>query len=111
MQYRPEYDMKLIGHNLKRLREEKKFTVEEVRRYLRLGSVQAIYKYEAGKSYPPVDTMFALMQMYEAEPDDIICGYGKSTEVIKMNMMKEKQFKRLESYHICHKEHTEKKAG
>lgn len=39
MKHRPEYDMKLIGKNLKRLREEKKLTVEDVREYLRLGSV------------------------------------------------------------------------
>ena len=46
MMYRPEYDMEVVGKNLKRLRENKELTVEEVREYLRLGSVQAVYKYE-----------------------------------------------------------------
>ena len=70
--YRPEYDMQLIGSNLKRLREAKHLTVDEVREYLCLGSVQAVYKYEKGKSYPQADTMFALMQLYDADLYDII---------------------------------------
>ena len=51
MIYRPEYDMKVIGQNLKRLRVAKNLSVDDVREYLCLGSVQAIYKYEKGKIY------------------------------------------------------------
>jgi len=69
---RPEYDMKVIGANLRSLREENGLTVEEVRAYLCLGSVQAVYKYERGVSYPPADTLFALMELYSAELADII---------------------------------------
>ena len=72
MMYRPEYDMEVVGKNLKRLRENKELTVEEVREYLRLGSVQAVYKYERGESYPQADTMFALMQLYGASVEDIV---------------------------------------
>ena len=72
MMYRPEYDMEVVGKNLKRLRENKALTVEEVREYLRLGSVQAVYKYERGESYPQADTMFALMQLYGASVEDIV---------------------------------------
>ena len=39
--YRPEYDLKVIGRNLKRLRMVKGLSVEEVREYLRLGTPQA----------------------------------------------------------------------
>lgn len=77
MNYRPEYDMKVIGQNLKRLRETKSLSVKDVQKYLRLGSVQAIYKYENGKGYPQVDTMFALMELYEANLSDIINKYEK----------------------------------
>ena len=31
MMHRPEYDMEVVGKNLKRLRENKALTVEEVR--------------------------------------------------------------------------------
>lgn len=74
MKQRPEYDPKVIGENLKRLRKAKSLSVNEVKEYLRLGSVQAIYKYESGKGYPQVDTMFALMELYEASLNDIIHG-------------------------------------
>ncbi len=48
MNYRKEYDLKLIGHNLRRLREAKGLSVREVSEHLYLGSVQAVYKYERG---------------------------------------------------------------
>lgn len=70
---RPEYDMKIIGKNLKRLREDKNLSVDEVRKYLQLGSVQAIYKYENGTGYPQTDTMFALMELYDADLCDLVC--------------------------------------
>ena len=85
MNYRPEYDMKVMGRNLRRLREENNLSVEDVREYLRLGSVQAVYKYETGRGYPPVDTMFALMELFDAGINDITRDYEedvKSSSVI-----------------------------
>ena len=67
MRHRREYDSKLVGRNLKRLCEKKNLSVEDVREYLCLGSVQAIYKYEAGRNYPQTDVMFALLELYEAD--------------------------------------------
>lgn len=78
MYCRPEYDMQQIGRNLRRLRERKNLTVEQVREYLCLGTVQAVYKYETGKSYPQTDTMFALMELYDADLYDVI---GESNEL------------------------------
>lgn len=49
MKYRPEYNNKLIGKNLRRCRQAKSLSVEQVREYLRLGSLQAIYKWEEEK--------------------------------------------------------------
>ncbi len=71
MFYRPEYDMQVVGKNLRRLRQKKHLTVDQVREYLCLGSVQAVYKYEKGLSYPQADTMFALMELYGANLYDI----------------------------------------
>lgn len=72
MQYRREYDLKVIGRNLKRLREKHQMTVEQLREYLCLGSVQAIYKYEAGVGYPQADTMLALMELYGVGVNEIV---------------------------------------
>ena len=72
MVYRTEYDMKVIGRNLRRLREKKHLTVEQVREYLCLGSVQAVYKYESGAGYPQADTLLALMELYDAGVNEIV---------------------------------------
>ena len=73
LKYRREYDMKLVGRNLRRLREKKNLSVEDVREYLCLGSVQAIYKYEAGRNYPQADVLLALLELYEADYRELIC--------------------------------------
>ena len=72
---RTEYDMKVIGRNLRRLREKKHLSVEQVREYLCLGSVQAVYKYEAGAGYPQADTLLALMELYNAGVNEIVKDY------------------------------------
>ena len=50
MKVRPEYDFKVIGNNLRKLRIKNGLTVEEVRQYMQLGTVQSIYKWERGVS-------------------------------------------------------------
>ena len=87
MIYRPEYDMKVVGQNLKRLRVAKKLSVDDVREYLCLGSVQAIYKYEKGKSYPQADTMFALTELYEANLYDIIKDHEEDEQSSSVQIM------------------------
>ena len=72
MKQRPEYNKKLIGKNLRRCRVKKNLSVENVKEYLHIGSIQAIYKWEEGKSYPQTDTMFALMELYEIELKDLL---------------------------------------
>lgn len=108
---RPKYDEKLIGRNLRRLRLAKKITVEEVRRYLQLGSVQAVYKYEAGKSYPPADAIFALMQLYEADLYDIVCGCERDLNVIPMEMAVNRQLKRVKRNLRCYRKYIVGKTG
>ena len=61
---RPEYDFEVIGNNLKRIRKENHFSVEQVRNYLQLGSVQSIYKWERGESLPQADSLIALLDLY-----------------------------------------------
>ena len=73
---RTEYNMKLIGKNLRILREKSGLSVKEVMNYLDLGSVQDIYKYENGISYPPLDKFLAMMNLYEAQWQDVVCGPG-----------------------------------
>lgn len=77
---RTEYDLKVIGSNLRRLRMQNHMTVEQVREYLCMGSVQAIYKYEAGMGYPQADTMLALMELYNVGVNDIVKEYKEEQD-------------------------------
>lgn len=47
-------------------------SVEYVREYLCMGSVQAVYKYEAGQNYPQADALMALLELYEADFRDLL---------------------------------------
>ena len=61
MEVRPEYDFKVIGRNLRTLRLANHLSVEDVRDYMQLGTVQAVYKWERGDGLPQADTLIALM--------------------------------------------------
>lgn len=102
MKYRPEYDPRVIGKKLKRLREAKNLSVNEVRKYLRL-SKQAVYNYESGKRYPQSDTMFALMELYEADLHETIDEHVEEAEIMVTNIISleergKRQMNRLEKY-------------
>ena len=77
---RAEYDTHIIGANLKRLRIENGYSIEEIRRFLCLGTVQSVYKYESGKSLPPADTVFALMELYNVYSVREIIGDSKTLQ-------------------------------
>ena len=72
LKVRSDYNAKIIGNNLKRLRLKAGYSVDDIREYLGLGTVQAVYKHERGLSYPAADEMLALMELYGANVSDII---------------------------------------
>lgn len=74
---RPEYDFKVIGKNLRKLRIRQHLTVEDVREYMQLGTVQAVYKWERGESLPQADSLLALMELYQVHSVDMLVGESK----------------------------------
>ena len=72
MMKRPEYSAEIVGQNLKRLRRESGYTVDEIRDYLCLGSMQAVYKYENGRGYPSADVLLALMSLYGVGVEELV---------------------------------------
>ena len=48
----PVIDIAETGRNIRRLRLEKSYTVEEMQTYLGLGCPQGIYHWQAGRSLP-----------------------------------------------------------
>lgn len=77
MRVRPEYDFKVIGQNLKALRLASDLSVEEVKDYMQLGTVQAVYKWERGDGLPQADTLIALMDLYGENRIDKLTEEGK----------------------------------
>lgn len=69
---RAEYDMKATGEKLKYYRKRMHLSVEQVRQYMRLSSVQAIYKWEKGDAFPTMDNFMALTELYRVSPLDVL---------------------------------------
>lgn len=80
MKYREEYDNNILGRNLRRLRIENSLSVEEVQKYLRFSSPQAVYNYEEGIRIPPGDNLIALMELYGAEVSDLVRNPDEESE-------------------------------
>lgn len=74
---RREYDFHVIGSNLKKLRIMNNMTVEYVREYMQLGTVQAIYKWERGDCLPQADSLLALMELYGVSRIDRVTGVSE----------------------------------
>ena len=68
----PVIDMEATGANIHALRNTNNLTVESVRDYLGLESVQSIYKWQRGDSIPSVDNLVALGRLFHTPLDDII---------------------------------------
>ena len=93
---RPEYDTKELGRKLKYCREKKDLTVEAVRQYLRLSSVQAIYRWESGVALPTLDNFMALMDLYDVNPKSLMV----KKEEYQQRILMEGMDNRID-YYVC----------
>ncbi len=62
-----------LGLQLKRFRESKNFSQEEVARKVGV-TRQAVYKWENNKSYPDIDNLILLSKLYEVTIDELLKG-------------------------------------
>ncbi|PFY15939.1 transcriptional regulator [Bacillus toyonensis] len=62
-----------IGEQLKKLRESKEFSQEDVAKKIGV-TRQAVYKWENDKSYPDIDNLILLSEMYNVTLDELIKG-------------------------------------
>lgn len=62
-----------LGEQLKKLRESKGFSQEDVAKKIGV-TRQAIYKWENDKSYPDIDNLILLSEMYNVTLDELIKG-------------------------------------
>lgn len=68
-----------LGSQLKRFRELKSFSQEDVARKVGV-TRQAVYKWESNKSYPDIDNLILLSKLYEVTIDELIKGLGDDRE-------------------------------
>lgn len=62
-----------LGSQLKKFRESKSFSQEDVARKVGV-TRQAVYKWESNKSYPDIDNLILLSELYEVTIDELIKG-------------------------------------
>ncbi len=68
----PTVNMEKTGMRIAALRKEKGFTVKDVRDVFGFSTVNAIYKWEAGKSLPTVDNLIGLAALFDTKIDDLL---------------------------------------
>ncbi|MCU5668544.1 helix-turn-helix transcriptional regulator (plasmid) [Bacillus cereus] len=68
-----------LGSQLKKFRESKSFSQEDVARKVGV-TRQAVYKWESNKSYPDIDNLILLSDLYEVTIDELIKGSGDARE-------------------------------
>ena len=68
-----------LGSQLKRFRESKSFSQEDVARKVGV-TRQAVYKWESNKSYPDIENLILLSKLYEVTIDELIKGSEDARE-------------------------------
>ena len=69
-----------LSNNLKKLREENKFTQEEIANILNI-TRQSISKWERGISCPDVSSLYKLSQLYNISMESIITGGDEDVSI------------------------------
>lgn len=68
----PVIDMCKTGQNIVHYRKQQGLSVKDLQNILGLASLNAIYKWQKGKSIPTVDNLIILSALFKAPIDDII---------------------------------------
>ena len=76
----PVIDLVATGKNICDLRKAKGLTVADLQEYFGFEAPQAIYKWQAGKSLPSTDNLFALSHLLEVPIDEILIPIKPKTK-------------------------------
>lgn len=71
----PTLDMVATGKRLKSFFKERHISVEDLRQYLELESVQSIYKWFRGESLPSIDNLYAMSIIFNFTISDMLVGH------------------------------------
>ena len=92
----PVINKKETGVKIRRIMDEKGFSVKDVQGYLGLGSVQSVYHWLNGISMPTIDNLYALSELFKVPIDGMIYGNRKKY----VYQPKTPQEKRLYAYYV-----------
>lgn len=92
----PVINKKETGVKLRKIMDEKDFSVKDVQKYLGLGSVQSVYHWLNGISMPTIDNLYALSELFQVPIDEMIRGNRKKY----VYQPKTPQEKRLYAYYV-----------
>ena len=91
----PVIDKKKTGIQLRKIMDERGFTVKDIQQYLGLGSVQSVYHWLNGISLPAVDNLYALSELFQLSVDDMLCGNRRDI----CDERAQSQYRRLRMYY------------
>ena len=68
----PVLDLVATGENIRRLRLEHGYSVNDLQEYLGLACLQGIYRWQSGKNMPSTDNLYALSKLWGVSMNDIL---------------------------------------
>ncbi len=68
----PVIDIVATGRNIRRLRLEKGYSVNALQEYLGLSCPQGVYQWQAGRSLPSVDNLYAVSRLWGVSMNEIL---------------------------------------
>ncbi|WP_042277396.1 helix-turn-helix domain-containing protein [[Clostridium] dakarense] len=86
-----------LGENLKKLRKEKNLSQEQLAKMLNV-SRQAVSKWESGKTYPDIDNLILLRDIFNVTLDDLIINENKikGEEIIEIKELPKSNYIELD---------------
>ena len=72
----PVIDMVETGRNIKALREQNGYSVQDVQLYFGFDQPQAVYRWQQGETLPSVDNLYALSVLFGAAMKEILVPTG-----------------------------------
>lgn len=73
-----------LSENLKRLRKERNLSQEQLGAILNV-SRQAVSKWESGKTYPDIDNLILIRDMFDVTLDDLVIKDDKNKGTIELS--------------------------
>lgn len=73
----PLIDVRGTGQRIRKVMEERGYTVGDVQAYLDLTTPQSIYHWFRGRNLPTIDNLYALSELFRVPIDKLVCGNRK----------------------------------